>query len=115
VLALAFVVAGCDRAERERAAAKTEQAVERVAQVARETGRAAGIAAADAGLTARVKAALIGDPGVNGVDVNVDASQGRVTLQGQLPDQAQVERAAQVARAVDGVKGVDNRLTAGRR
>lgn len=113
-LVLAFLVSGCDRAEQDRAAARAENAVERVGQLARETGREVGLAAGDAGVTTRVKAALIGDPGVNGVDVNVGTSQGHVTLEGRLPDQAQIERAAKIARGIDGVKSVDNRLTVGR-
>jgi len=75
--------------------------------------RTAGQAIDDAGITAKVKAALIAEKGVSGMSINVDTSGGTVTLSGKVPDQGQVERATQVARAVEGVKSVENRLTVG--
>jgi osmotically-inducible protein OsmY len=75
--------------------------------------RTAGQTVDDAGVTAKVKAALIAEKGVNGMSINVDTVGGRVTLTGRVPDQSQVERATQVATAIDGVKAVDNRLTVG--
>jgi len=67
----------------------------------------------DAGITAKVKAALIAEKGVDGISINVDTREGTVTLTGKVPDKAQVERATQVARDVEGVKAVDNKLTTG--
>jgi len=75
--------------------------------------RSAGQVVDDAGITAKVKAALIAEKGVNGMSINVDTSQGNVTLTGKVPDQSQVERATQVARGIDGVKAVENRLSVG--
>jgi len=78
-----------------------------------DSGRSVGQTLDDAGITAKVKAALIAEKGVNGTSINVDTMQGRVTLTGRVPDQAQVDRAAQVASSVEGVKAVENKLTAG--
>ena len=75
--------------------------------------RTAGQVIDDAGITAKVKAALIAEKGVNGMSINVDTSEGNVTLTGKVPDPTQVERATQVARGIDGVKSVDNKLTVG--
>jgi hyperosmotically inducible protein len=75
--------------------------------------RTAGQVVDDAGITAKVKAALLAEKGVNGMSIDVDTSQGNVTLSGKVPEQSQVERATQVARAIDGVKAVDNKLIVG--
>jgi hyperosmotically inducible periplasmic protein len=75
--------------------------------------RTAGQVVDDAGITAKVKAALIAEKDVNGMSINVDTAGGKVTLTGKVPDQAQIDKAIQIARAVDGVKSVDNKLTVG--
>ncbi len=74
--------------------------------------RSAGQTLDDAGVTAKVKAALVAESGVDGTKINVDTFNGRVTLKGEVPNKAQVDKAAQVARGIEGVKEVDNRLTA---
>jgi len=74
--------------------------------------RSAGQTVDDAGVTAKVKAALIAESGVDGTKINVDTFNGRVTLKGEVPNKGQVDKAAQVARGIEGVKEVDNRLTA---
>lgn len=76
------------------------------------TERSAGQTVDDAGVTAKVKAALIAESGVDGTKINVDTFNGRVTLKGEVPNKGQVDKAAQVARGIEGVKEVDNRLTA---
>lgn len=75
--------------------------------------RTAGQVVDDAGITAKVKAALIAEKGVDGMKINVDTSEGKVTLSGKVPDQTQVEKATQVARGIEGVKTVENQLTVG--
>lgn len=74
--------------------------------------RSAGQTVDDAGVTAKVKAALLAESGVDGTKINVDTFNGRVTLKGEVPSKAQVDKAAQIAKGVNGVKDVDNRLTA---
>lgn len=76
------------------------------------TERSAGQTVDDAGVTAKVKAALIAESGVDGTKINVDTFNGRVTLKGEVPNKGQVDKASQVARGIEGVKEVDNRLTA---
>jgi hyperosmotically inducible protein len=73
--------------------------------------RSAGQTVDDAGVTAKVKAALLAESGVDGMKINVDTFNGRVTLKGEVPNQGQIDRATQVAKGVEGVKEVDNRLT----
>jgi len=73
--------------------------------------RTAGQTLDDAGVTAKVKAALMSESGVDGGKINVDTFNGRVTLKGEVPNQGQIDKAGQVARGIEGVKDVDNRLT----
>ena len=75
--------------------------------------RSAGQTVDDATVTAKVKAALLAESGVDGTKINVDTFQGRVTLKGEVPSKNMADRAVQVAKGIEGVKDVDNRLNAG--
>ncbi len=66
----------------------------------------------DAGITAKVKAALLSSSDVEGSAINVDTEQGRVTLKGKVPEAAQIDRAVQIARNVEGVREVESQLSA---
>jgi hyperosmotically inducible protein len=119
-LVLMSVVPGCDRAQEDRAASAASEAVHNANQalksageVAREGAREAGRALGDAGISTKIKTALLADKSVNGADINVDTNGGKVTLTGNLPDQAQADRALKIARGVEGVKAIENRLTVG--
>jgi hyperosmotically inducible protein len=105
-------LAGCDRADQDRVSGARAPATT-PPNTAPAANRSAGQTIDDAGITAKVKAALLAEKGVDGMRIDVDTSQGNVTLTGKVPDPAQVERATQIARGIDGVKGVDNKLTVG--
>jgi osmotically-inducible protein OsmY len=61
-------------------------------------------------ITAKVKSKLAGDPAINALFVNVDTSNGQVTLSGKVALAEQKAEAEKVARQVDGVKSVVNQL-----
>ncbi len=71
----------------------------------------AGDAIGDAALTGKVKSALIADPDVKALRIDVDTKNAVVTLNGTADSQAHADKAITVARQVDGVKSVENRLT----
>lgn len=102
--ASALLLAGCNRG--------SEPAAPRTSGTA-DTSRGVAQATDDAGLTAKVKTALIAESQLNSRGINVDTQNGVVTLSGTVPDKSQADRAAQVAQQVGGVKRVDNKLTAG--
>lgn len=114
-IAMLAGLAGCDRADQDRVSGARAPATPPQSAPASPPAadRTAGQTLDDAGITAKVKAALLAEKGVDGMRINVDTSQGNVTLTGKVPDQAQVERATQVARGIEGVKDVDNKLTVG--
>lgn len=64
----------------------------------------------DVALTTKVKADLLESGRVDGLDVNVDVKDSRVTLTGWASSAAERNRAGQVARNVKGVKSVDNNI-----
>lgn len=64
----------------------------------------------DVAITAQVKAKLLDDKSVEGLDVNVDSMNGKVTLSGWADSAAEARAAGNIARSVEGVKSVDNKL-----
>lgn len=66
--------------------------------------------AADTALAAKVKSALVADPQINALEIDVVAADGTVTLFGTAPTRASRERATRVAADITGVKSVANKL-----
>lgn len=86
-------------------------AAEEAAPAATEGSAAkAGAYLDDAAITAKVKAALLGEKGLSALDVKVVTVAGLVTLSGEVEQAALRERALLLASAVAGVKGVNNQL-----
>lgn len=96
-----FALGACTRAERQEARTEAKQATNTAANTID-----------NAALTTKVKAALLADELVKGTQINVDSSNGVVTLNGAVDSAAHMERAEQVARGVSGVTRVQNNLTA---
>ncbi len=64
----------------------------------------------DGVITTKVNAALVKDPSLSALKINVDTTDARVALSGTAPSESARERATALAGAVEGVKNVDNRL-----
>jgi hyperosmotically inducible protein len=73
-------------------------------------GKTIGETIDDATITARVKTALLNDPQVGGMKIDVDTTQGVVTMSGIVKTNAEAERAIQLARQAPGVKDVKSTL-----
>ena len=73
--------------------------------------RKVGVAFADTVITAKVKAALAGDPDVKGRDVSVETFRGTVQLSGFVDSLDSARRAADLARRVEGVRDVQNGIS----
>jgi hyperosmotically inducible protein len=65
----------------------------------------------DSTITTKVKAALLADEDVKGLDIKVETRKGEVYLSGFVDSQGQMDRAITVAKGVEGVKNVDNKMT----
>jgi osmotically-inducible protein OsmY len=73
-------------------------------------GKSVGETIDDATITARVKTALLNDPQVGGMKIDVDTTMGVVTMSGIVKSDAEAARAVQLARQASGVKDVKSTL-----
>jgi hyperosmotically inducible periplasmic protein len=83
-------------------------------KMAAQGGQAAdkiGGAADDAAITAKVKAAILAEPGLKSLQISVDSKGGTVTLSGNVASDNLRDRAKQIAMGTDGVRNVVDNLT----
>jgi osmotically-inducible protein OsmY len=73
-------------------------------------GKSVGETIDDATITTRVKTALLNDPDVGGLKIDVDTFKGVVTLSGAVKSKAEEQKAISLARRIDGVKDVKSTL-----
>jgi hyperosmotically inducible protein len=73
-------------------------------------GKSVGDTIDDATITTRVKTALLNDPQVGGLKIDVDTFKGVVTLSGAVKSQAEANKAMDVARKTPGVADVKSTL-----
>jgi len=74
------------------------------------SSKTAGDVVDDAVITSRVKTALLADPDISGLKINVDTEKGVVKLKGEIKTMALRKKAESIASGVNGVKKVDNQL-----
>ena len=105
-----LVATGCDQS-----AERVGQNIDRsTSQMAAKTERAAEKATAavgDAAITGSVKTALIAEPNLSALKIDVDTVNGVVTLNGQVDNAEQKSRAVAIAQGVTGVSSVKDNLT----
>ena len=94
----------------ERAADNAEQKIEKAADAAERKIDQAGKALDDATVTAKVKSALIAEPNLKAMSINVDTAAGIVTLRGTADSQETKQKAERLASTVEGVRSVKNEL-----
>ena len=73
-------------------------------------GKSVGNTIDDATITGRVKTAMLNDPDVAGLKIDVDTFKGVVTLSGAVKTQAEADRAIGIARRTPGVADVKSTL-----
>ena len=74
------------------------------------TAQKAGDKVDDAAITTKVKTALMAEPGLRSLEINVDTRDNVVTLNGTVDSQEKKQRAMQIAQGVEGVKSVSDNL-----
>ena len=84
----------------------TQDAKEKTKAAANQTGEVV----TDAAITSAVKTKLLGDPDVKGLNIDVDTSNGVVSLTGVVHTAAERAEALRLARTTKGVKNVKNNL-----
>ena len=89
----------------------TANAVDKAASATERGMAKAGEAMGDAEITGKVKTALIADPDVKALKIDVDTKDNVVTLNGSADTKANADKAVTIAKGIEGVKSVENRLT----
>ena len=80
------------------------------APLAAGCGKTVGETIDDTTITTRVKTAMLNDPAVGGLRIDVDTFKGTVTLSGRVKSEAEREKAISLARSIDGVTQVKDAL-----
>lgn len=65
----------------------------------------------DSMITGKVKAALLADDSIKGLDITVTTRKGEVQLSGFVDNTGQIDRAVDVARSIEGVTQVGNEMS----
>jgi hyperosmotically inducible protein len=109
IVALAvFISAGCTTTKNTGVAIKegTTEAGQQVGQTASSVGEKIE----DASITSAIKMKFANDELVSASKINVDTTNGHVTLTGSVTGEAEANRAVLIGRSVDGVKSVHSKL-----
>lgn len=64
----------------------------------------------DTVITTKVKTAILNEPGLKSMEINVETYKGVVQLSGFVNSQADINKAIEVARGVPGVQSVKNSM-----
>jgi len=112
-LGIALAGAGCDqRNASESVGQKVDRATDKVAATSSNAANKTAEVMDDTALTAKVKAAILAEPGLRSLQIGVETHDAIVTLSGSVDSPPLKERAKQVAQGVAGVRDVvDNLVT----
>ena len=107
-----LLTVGCDqRAPAGSTTAKVDRAADKIENKVSNAADKTATVADDAAITAKVKAAILAEPGLKTLQINVDTNGATVTLSGSVDNADLRERAKQIASSTSGVKGVVDQLT----
>jgi osmotically-inducible protein OsmY len=81
-----------------------------VAPLTTACGKTVGETIDDTTITTRVKTAMLNDPTVGGLSIDVDTFKGVVTLSGRVKTDAEKQQAIALARKISGVAEVKDSL-----
>ena len=122
-IASAGVLAGCDRKTTTSSdgtstttttvtspAPGMKSAANEMKNDAKSAADKAGTAIDDSAITAKVKTALLADPDVKGLMIDVDTKNGVVTLKRTADKKVNRDRAVAIAKDTGGVKSVEDQL-----
>ena len=111
-LAGALFGAGCsDRSSTGSVSEKMDRTTDQMSVAADSAAARAAAASDDGTVTVKVKGALMTDPALKPLEIQVSTKNGVVTLAGAVDSPVQKERATQIAQSVSGVQSVVDNLT----
>lgn len=94
---ITFMIIGCDKPTQPTGAIPPSTSV--------------GTEIDDTVITTAIKTALLANPEVKSLDLQVETRKGEVQLSGFVDNQTQIDRATAVAKNVSGVKSIQNKVT----
>jgi len=106
-----LLMVGCDQRPAGSATAKMDRAADKIENKVSNAADKTATVTEDAAITAKVKAAILAEPGLKTLQINVDTNGATVTLSGSVDNADLRERAKQIASSTSGVKGVVDQLT----
>ena len=106
-----LLMAGCDQRAPANTAAKIDRATDKVGATVSNAADKTATVAEDAAITAKVKAAILAEPGLKTLQINVDTKDATVTLTGNVDSDMLRDRAKQIAMSTEGVKNVVDNLS----
>lgn len=112
IAGVTLIAAGCDQPKHpaETAGRQIDRAADQVAAATKDAATTTANVVDDAALTAKVKAALIAEPGLKSLQIDVETRDAVVTLAGSVDSDLLRQRAVQVAGALSGVRQVVDKL-----
>ena len=108
---------GIDDKVQSKASEAKDRADDKVDSAQKKAGDAAdraGEVISDAAITTAVKSKFLADSNVSGLKIDVDTTNGVVTLQGTVPTAGEKRRAVEIAKETTGVKSVKDQLKVGK-
>ena len=106
-----LVAAGCGDTNRDRVSTNVDRSTSQVAAKTEAAADKATQKVGDAAITGSVKTALIAEPNLSALKIDVDTVGGVVTLNGTVDNADQKARALSIAQGVSGVVSVKDNLT----
>ena len=103
--------AGCEQRSADNPARSVGQAAEKMPTSTSQAADKVATAADDTAITAKVKAAILAEPGLKSLQINVDTKGATVTLTGSVDSDMLRDRAKQIAMATEGVRNVVDNLS----
>ena len=106
-----FLSAGCgDQGTSQPVGQRTSPTADKMASATDRATTTAAKNAEDDAISAKVKAAIVADPGLSTLQIDVDTKNAVVTLNGTVDNAMSKERAEQIAQTVGGVRSVIDNL-----
>jgi osmotically-inducible protein OsmY len=90
---------------------KSNQTADKMAAQAGQAADKVAAKADDAAITAKVKAAILAEPGLKSLAISVDTRDATVTLSGNVATDTLRDRAKQIAMSTEGVRNVVDNLS----
>lgn len=108
--AVMLVSLGCEQRSADNVGRSVGQATDNMQSKTSQAADKVASAADDTAITAKVKAAMLTEPGLKSLEINVDTKNATVTLTGQVASDSLRDRAKQIAMSTEGVKNVIDNL-----